>query len=79
MDAADDAIFGTNIVECHSGHTYATRPTAVVWQDQKLVIETILAEWQSPEGKQFRVQTKNGLFLELFYDPAGDNWQINEV
>ena len=40
---------------------------------------SILVEWQSPERKHFRVETKNKIILELVYDLAGDSWQINEV
>ena len=55
----------TRVVECHSGYTYAERPRAFTWEGERLDIETILAEWQTPESKHFRVITKQGqTFLE---------------
>ena len=37
------------LVECHSGFTYAERPVALTWEGQRLEITRILAEWHSPE------------------------------
>jgi hypothetical protein len=66
----------TEMVECHSGHTYAQRPRAFIWDDERLEIEAITAEWQTPENKHFRVITKHGQTFELVYDFAGDKWKI---
>ena len=67
------------VVECHSGHTYAERPTAFHWEGEQLAIETIEAEWRSPNAKHFQVTTKNGQIFELIYDEAKDNWQIQPM
>lgn len=66
------------VVECHSSHTYAERPTAFRWEGKKLEVDTIQAEWRSPEGKHFRVKTTDEAVFELIYDQASDNWQIFE-
>ena len=64
------------VVECHSGHTYADHPKAFYQDDERLEVETIEAEWRRPEGKYFRVKTKNGSIFELIYDETTDCWQI---
>jgi len=63
-------------VECHSGYAYAERPVALQWQAERLEIKTILAEWQTPEGKHFRVQTTDDQNFELIYKIAVDTWEI---
>ena len=63
-------------VECHSGYTYAQRPTAVYWQDERLGIEEILDEWLSPNARHFKVITVNRLLFELSYREDSDQWKI---
>ena len=63
------------IVECYSGHTYAERPKTFFQDGKRFEIQTIEAEWRSPEGKHFRVKTKNGDVFELIYDQTSDSWQ----
>jgi hypothetical protein len=62
-------------VECHSGYAYAERPIALLWQGERLEIKTILAEWQTPDGKHFRVQTTDDQNFELIYRIAEDAWK----
>jgi hypothetical protein len=64
------------IVECHSGFTYADRPLALTWEGQRLEITNILAEWRTPEEHHFRVCTTNRREFELAYCPVTDEWQI---
>jgi hypothetical protein len=65
-----------NPVECHSGHTYAQRPTALYWGDERLGIEEILDEWHSPNARHFKVVTVNSLIFELSYREDSDQWKI---
>jgi hypothetical protein len=67
-----------DLVECHSGYEYAERPTAVYWQEQRLLITGILESRQIPEGKAFRVRTHNDQVFELTYIEALDEWRIQE-
>jgi hypothetical protein len=62
-------------VECHSGYAYAERPIALQWQGERLEIKMILAEWQTPDGKHFRVQTTDDQNFELIYRIAEDAWK----
>jgi hypothetical protein len=62
-------------VECHSGYAYAERPIALQWQGERLEIKTILAEWQTPDGTHFRVQTTDDQNFELIYRIAEDAWK----
>lgn len=65
-----------SLVECHSGYAYAVRPVALRWEDQRLEIERVEAEWRSPGGKRFRVRTRDGRSFELFYEELLDEWRI---
>jgi hypothetical protein len=75
----------TDIVECHSGFTYAERPTALTWQGQRLIIAEILSQARTPQVKWFRVRTMDGQLFELSYIDATDEnlsdheWQIRQV
>jgi len=66
-------------VECHSGHEYAERPTALYWQGERLEVKLIEDRWRIPGGKGFRVQVANGRRFELFYGELYDEWRINEL
>ena len=63
-------------VECYSGHTFAERPTAFVWQGRRYQIGEILKRWRAPEGPGFRVLTPEGAQFELTYDETQDQWYL---
>jgi hypothetical protein len=65
-------------VECHSGQSYAERPTAFRWEGQRLEVEHILTEWRTPTAKHWRVLTREGRKFELVYGEEKDEWQIIE-
>ena len=67
------------MVECHSGYAYGERPTALIWQEERLVVAAILNRWRSPAGQCFRVQTENGRVFELCYVEYHDQWSIQAV
>jgi hypothetical protein len=67
------------LVECHSGFTYADRPVALTWEAQRLEIVEVLAVWRTPEKKLFRVRTNDGREFELAYNQATDEWQIETL
>ena len=64
------------IVECHSGHTYAERPIALRWDGARLGIEEIEDAWRIPGGRKFRVRVEDGRTFELFYGELYDEWRI---
>ncbi len=68
-----------NRVECRSEYQYEQAPTAIYWEGQRLQIDTILAEWRSPQGKGFRIQTGDGRIFELFYDLESSSWDISQL
>ena len=68
-----------SVVECHSGHTYAQRPTVFWWEAERFEVASIDAEWRSPVGKHFRVTTKYETIFELTYHEASDSWQIRQA
>ena len=74
----------TEIVECHSGYTYAERPVALTWQGQRLIIAEILSQGRTPQAKWFRVSTTDGQVFELsFVEAAGERpseheWHIHQ-
>ena len=66
-------------VECHSGFTYAEKPIALTWENHRLEIIQITAQWRSPERRHFRVRTNNGQVFELSYHEADNEWQITQL
>ena len=66
----------TQWVECHSSSTYAERPVAFYWQNQRLEVESILARWRTPGARYFRVLTRGQRIFELKYDENADTWHI---
>ena len=68
----------TQPVECHSGYEYGERPLAIRWQGNRLEIECIIAQWRSPEGKHFKVQTTDDQIFEIFYNELSNEWNIHQ-
>jgi hypothetical protein len=66
-----------DLVECHSGYTYAERPTALCWEGKRLTIEAVEQAWRVPGGRRFRVRTDDGRVFELFYGELYDEWRIH--
>ena len=69
----------SELVECHSGFTYADRPIALTWEGRRQEIVAIPAEWRSPGRKHFRVRTSDGQDFELSYHEAANEWQIKQL
>ncbi len=67
------------LVESHSGFTYADRPVTLTWEGERLEIVEILAEWRTPEQKLFRVLTRDGRKFELAYSQVTEEWQIKSL
>jgi hypothetical protein len=68
-----------NPVECHSGHEYAGRPVALTWAGERFEVETIIAEWRTPESKGFRVQAVGEGIFELVYNQVSDTWEVTVI
>lgn len=66
-------------VECYSGVEYAERPTALMWEGQRLAIEEIERRWREPGGPAFRVRTKDGRRFQLRYDEQDNTWTIHAL
>jgi hypothetical protein len=67
------------LVECHSGFTYAEKPIALTWNGQRLEIDEILAAWRTPGARRFRVRTRDLRRFELAYHEADNIWQIQPL
>lgn len=76
MNRTDGSVAGAAPVECHSGYTYAERPTALRWQGERLLIDAIEQSWRGPGVRRFRVRTEDGRIFELSYGELYDEWQI---
>ena len=66
-------------VECYSGYTYAQEPRAFTWRGRRYVVQAVERAWRTPEGPHFLVRTEEGVFFELGYDEAKDEWHLKEV
>ncbi|MCS6908868.1 MAG: hypothetical protein RML93_13460 [Anaerolineales bacterium] len=67
------------MVECRSEFAYPERPLALWWQEQRLEVREILAQWRTPEGKGFWVRTWDGQVFELFYAELSERWSVTQV
>ena len=66
-------------VECHSGHKYGERPTAVLSNGERHIIIEIISEWKTPTGVYFRVLTANEIAFELKYEADHDEWSVSVI
>jgi hypothetical protein len=66
-----------DLVECHSGYTYGERPTALIWEGERFLVEAVLAVWRIPAGRCFRVRTVDGRVFELFYGELYGEWRVH--
>ncbi|MBU1660163.1 MAG: hypothetical protein KKD28_01670 [Chloroflexi bacterium] len=69
----------TNLVECHSGYTYAEHPVALRWQGVRLGVAAIEAQWRVPGEKHFRVRTRDDQVFELVYSKVHYEWQVRSA
>jgi hypothetical protein len=67
----------TVAVECYSGHTFAERPTALIWKGRRHSIAKILNQWRSPNGPGFQVVTADGARFDLTYCETRDEWSLH--
>ncbi len=67
------------IVQCHSGYTYAERPTRLYWDDEWLDIDEVVKSWRIPGGRKFQVLTEDQQSFELFYGELYDEWRIHAL
>lgn len=65
-------------VECFSSSTYAKHPLAFNWQGNRWIVEQIVSESRSPDGKLFLVKTQQDRVFELFYNEYHDSWKVIE-
>jgi hypothetical protein len=65
-----------DIVECHSGFTYAEKPVALTWEGMHLAIHGVLACWRTPGERHFEVRTCDQRVFKLVYCETTDQWQI---
>lgn len=63
-------------VRCHSGYTYAQRPVGFTFAGRVYTVVNIVAENRLPDGRQFLVQTRDGIFFDLIYTESNDCWQV---
>jgi hypothetical protein len=66
-------------VECHSGFTYAEKPVAIIWKGRRLEVDAILASWNSPDEKCFRVLAGGRRVFDLIYHENENEWQIQPI
>ena len=66
----------SELVECRSDWEYAQLPLAFTWQGQRLVVQEVIAEQRTPEGKHFLVRTSKDGSFELIYNEQLDQWSI---
>jgi hypothetical protein len=66
-------------VRCYSGTEYAERPTALRWEGAWLEVERVEAQGYTPQGKTFRVRTREGQRFELVFVAQAGEWFIQSI
>jgi len=69
----------SEIVECRSDGDYAGRPIRIQWQGKFLVVAEVLANWRTPQGKHYRVITRDNRAFDCQYSEVDDRWDIQEI
>jgi hypothetical protein len=67
----------SDVVECYSGQTFAERPLALYWEDERLEITEILSRWRTPENIRFIVRIEDGRIFHLAYNETEDLWSVD--
>jgi len=52
-------------IHFYAGSSAAQRPIAFTVGDRKFTVDRVIAEWRSPDGKFFLVQTPDGQVFSL--------------
>jgi len=65
-------------VFCRSGHEFAERPTAFIWEEERLQIDELLARWRTPSGKRFLVRTVDHRIFTLAFIESSAEWRIEQ-
>lgn len=66
-------------VECLSSASYGERPVAIHWEDGRLRVEAIEAQWRLPEGRRFRLRVEDGRIFQVSYLETADQWMIELI
>jgi hypothetical protein len=66
-------------VTCHSETEYAQTPRAWEWEGTWQMVQKVIMESRSPEGKRFLVQTPDGRLFQLAYQTMVDQWFAHPV
>jgi hypothetical protein len=63
-------------VICYSGYKYAQRPSEIIYVGERIKVNQIETEWNSPSGMMFIVNTRDGRKFRCNYDEFEDCWQV---
>jgi len=62
-------------VWCRAESRYGERPTAFLWQERRIEVTQVIAQWREPQHLGFRVLGDDGGIYTLLYDEATETWQ----
>lgn len=68
----------TEQVFCRSGYEFAERPTAFIWEGERIQINELVARWRTPDGKRFLVQTVDNRIFTLVFIESSAVWRIEQ-
>ncbi len=66
-------------VWCRSESRYAERPTAFLWEGQRVDVLRVLAQWRDPLGLGFRVLGADQGVYVLRYEQGLEAWTVEAV
>jgi hypothetical protein len=65
-------------VFCRSGHEFADRPTAFIWEGERLQIDELVARWRTPYGKRFLVRIGGNRIFTLVFFESSATWRVEQ-
>ena len=63
-------------VECHAGYRGAEEPRRLVFEDRTVEVVAVLARWQSPGERGFRLTGDDQTTYVAVHDQATDAWVV---
>jgi hypothetical protein len=69
---------GKDPVVVYSSSSYARWPTALYWDDRRLPVRRLIAEWRTPRARNFLVQTDGERQFECSFDEDQNRWRVTE-
>ena len=66
-------------VQCYSGYKADEKPISFTLDGKKLMVESVIEQWRTPESEYFKVLSDDGKGYLLRHEEDLDVWTIEKV